>query len=177
MSRTVQVRWVLMPRLDISCRCTRCGEGLRVVPIVMAAEIMFGIFFNLSFWYKLTDRTIWGAWFSGIGAVVLIVVDVLFIPRFSYMACAWAGFAAYGVSMVISYFAGQKYYPINYPLKAIAFYFLLTGVLFVLMTLANNHLPMWASLVVNTLLLGVFAAGMVKRDFSAVLQRILQRKH
>jgi O-antigen/teichoic acid export membrane protein len=152
-------------------------EGLRVVPIVMAAEIMFGIFFNLSFWYKLTDRTIWGAWFSGIGAVVLIVVDVLFIPRFSYMACAWAGFAAYGVSMVISYFAGQKYYPINYPLKAIAFYFLLTGVLFVLMTLANNHLPMWASLVVNTLLLGVFAAVMVKRDFSAVLQRILQRKH
>jgi O-antigen/teichoic acid export membrane protein len=152
-------------------------EGLRVVPIVMAAEIMFGIFFNLSFWYKLTDKTIWGAWFSGIGAVVLIVVDVLFIPRFSYMACAWAGFAAYGVSMVISYFAGQKYYPINYPLKAIAFYFLLTGVLFVLMTLANNHLPMWASLVVNTLLLGVFAAVMVKRDFSAVLQRILQRKH
>ncbi len=139
-------------------------EGLRVVPIVMAAEIMFGIFFNLSFWYKLTDRTIWGAWFSGIGAVVLIVVDILFIPRFSYMACAWAGFAAYGVSMVISYFAGQKYYPINYPLKSIAFYFAVTAVLFVMMTQSNAHLPLWAALAVNTLLLLVFLAVIVKRD-------------
>ena len=98
-------------------------EGLRVVPIVMAAEIMFGIFFNLSFWYKLTDRTIWGAYFSGIGAVVLIVIDILLIPRFSYMACAWAGLAAYGVSMVISYIAGQKYYPIDYPIKDICLYY------------------------------------------------------
>ena len=139
-------------------------EGLNVVPIVMAAEIMFGIFFNLSFWYKLTDRTIWGAYFSGIGALVLIVIDILLIPRFSYMACAWAGFAAYGVSMVISYFAGQKYFPINYPLKSIAFYFLVSAVLFVLMTLANSHLPMWASLTVNTLLLLVFVAVIVRRD-------------
>ena len=139
-------------------------EGLRVVPIVMAAEIMFGIFFNLSFWYKLTDRTIWGAWFSGIGAVVLIVVDVLFIPRFSYMACAWAGFAAYGVSMIISYFAGQKYYPIQYPLKEIAFYILLTVVLFVLMAQANEYLPVWAALLVNTVLLLVFLAVIVRRD-------------
>ena len=132
--------------------------------IVIAAEIMFGIFFNLSFWYKLTDRTIWGAWFSGIGALVLIVVDIIFIPRFSYMACAWAGFAAYGVSMVISYFAGQKYYPINYPLKSIAFYFAFTGVLFVLMSQANAHLPLWVALVVNTLLLMVFLAVIIKRD-------------
>ena len=80
--------------------------GLKVVPVVMAAEIMFGVFFNLSFWYKLTDRTIWGAWFSGLGCVVLVLIDVLLIPRYSYMACAWAGFAAYGVSMVVSYFVG-----------------------------------------------------------------------
>lgn len=139
-------------------------EGLRVVPIVMAAEIMFGIFFNLSFWYKLTDRTIWGAWFSGIGAVVLIIVDILFIPRFSYMACAWAGFCAYGVSMVISYFAGQKYYPINYPLKDIMFYVLLAAVLFIAMTLCNHYLPLWASLIVNTILLLVFVAIFAKRD-------------
>ena len=71
-------------------------EGLEIVPIVMAAEILFGIFFNLSFWYKLTDRTIWGAYFSGIGAVVLIAIDILLIPRFSYWACAWAGFISYG---------------------------------------------------------------------------------
>ena len=149
-------------------------EGLRVVPIVMAAEIMFGIFFNLSFWYKLTDRTIWGAYFSGIGAVVLIVIDILFIPRFSYMACAWAGFAAYGVSMVISYFAGQKYFPVNYPLKSIAFYFLIAAVLFALMTQANAHLPIWAALLVNTLLLLVFVAVIIKRDNCWILYDVIK---
>ena len=97
-------------------------EGLRVVPIVMAAEIMFGVFFNLSFWYKLTDRTIWGAYFSGIGAIVLIAIDILLIPRFSYMACAWAGFAAYATSMLLSYFIGQRYYPIAYPIRQMSAY-------------------------------------------------------
>ncbi|MBO4660870.1 MAG: polysaccharide biosynthesis protein [Prevotella sp.] len=140
-------------------------EGLRVVPIVMAAEIMFGVFFNLSFWYKLTDRTIWGAYFSGLGAVVLIVVDILLIPRFSYMACAWAGFAAYAVSMVVSYFAGQKYYPINYPLKDIFFYVGITMVFFAGMHLANHNLPMWAALCLNTLIIVFFLAIVVKKDF------------
>ncbi len=140
-------------------------EGLKVIPIVMAAEIMFGVFFNLSFWYKLTDRTIWGAWFSGIGAVVLIIIDILFIPRFSYMACAWAGFAAYGVSMVISYFLGQRYYPVRFPLRDIAVYTVIALVLFVGMQFANNQLPLWAALLVNTVLLAVFVAFIVKRDF------------
>ena len=63
-------------------------SGLRVVPIVMAAEIMMGVYFNLSFWYKLIDKTIWGAWFSGAGCAVLIAVNVLFVPRYGYMACA-----------------------------------------------------------------------------------------
>lgn len=83
-------------------------EGLKVVPIVMAAEIMMGIYFNLSFWYKLTDQTLWGALFSGIGCLVLFGVNIMFIPKFSYMACAWAGFAGYGVAMVLSYIVGQK---------------------------------------------------------------------
>ena len=139
-------------------------EGLRVVPIVMAAEIMFGVYFNLSFWYKLTDRTIWGAYFSGLGCIVLIAIDVIFIPQFSYMACAWAGFAAYGVCMLASYFFGQKYYPINYPLKDIGIYVLIAAIIFAGMTLSNAHLGFWASLAVNTLLLFVFMAAVVKRD-------------
>lgn len=64
-------------------------EGLRVVPIVMAAEIMMGIYFNLSFWYKLIDKTIWGAWFSAAGCIVLFAINIIFIPRYGYMACAW----------------------------------------------------------------------------------------
>lgn len=139
--------------------------GLRVVPIVMAAEIMFGVFFNLSFWYKLTDRTIWGAWFSGAGCVILIAVDVLLIPTFGYMACAWAGFAAYGTSMLISYFIGQRYYPIAYPLRDIAIYTALAVVLFAGITLANASLPGWGAVTVNTLLVGIFAAVIVRRDF------------
>ena len=139
-------------------------EGLKVVPIVMAAEIMFGVFFNLSFWYKLTDRTIWGAYFSGIGALVLIVIDILLIPRFSYMACAWAGFAAYATSMILSYFIGQRYYPIAYPLKDIAFYVLGTVGAFCVMCWSQNHLPTWASLTVSTLLILGFLSVIIKRD-------------
>ena len=140
-------------------------EGLRVVPIVMAAEIMFGVFFNLSFWYKLTNRTIWGAWFSGIGAVVLIVVDVLMIPRFSYMACAWAGFAAYAVSMIISYLVGQKYYPIKYPIGKMLVYVVVAMVLFAAMSCVNSQLPIWGALAANTLIIFLFLAFIVKRDF------------
>ena len=139
-------------------------EGLRVVPIVMAAEIMFGIFFNLSFWYKLTDRTIWGAWFSGIGAVVLIVVDVLFIPRFSYMACAWAGFAAYAVSMVISYVAGQKYFPIRYPLRDILIYMVFAAFIFFWISVTNRYFATWAALLINTAWILCFVLLIVRRD-------------
>lgn len=139
-------------------------EGLKVIPIVMAAEIMFGIYFNLSFWYKLTDRTIWGAYFSGLGCVVLVAIDVIFIPKFSYMACAWAGFAAYGICMVSSYFFGQKYYPINYPLKDIAGYVVLALVLFLGMTWGNAHLASWLSLCLNTLLLVIYLSYVVKKD-------------
>ena len=140
-------------------------EGLRVVPVVMAAEIMFGVFFNLSFWYKLTDRTIWGAYFSGIGAVVLIVIDILLIPRFSYMACAWAGFAAYATSMILSYFIGQRYYPITYPIKDMTIYLILTIFLFIGIQYANRAFPLWIALIINTLLIAVFVVYLVKKDF------------
>lgn len=139
-------------------------EGLRVIPIVMAAEIMFGVYFNLSFWYKLTDRTIWGAYFSGLGCVVLIAIDVIFIPRYSYMACAWAGFAAYGICMVASYFFGQKYYPINYPLRDIAGYVILAVALFLVMTWGNAHLATAMSLALNTLLLVIYLVYVVRMD-------------
>lgn len=151
-------------------------DGLRVVPIIMAAEIMFGVFFNLSFWYKLTDRTIWGAYFSGIGAVVLITIDILLIPRFSYMACAWAGFAAYATSMLLSYFIGQRYYPIAYPIRQMSAYVLLTLALFMAMQYAGSVLPLWASLIVNTLLIAVFAAYMVKKDFPLSSLPIIGKK-
>ena len=137
--------------------------GLRVVPIVMAAEIMMGIYFNLSFWYKVIDKTIWGAIFSGIGCAVLIIVNVLFVPKYGYMACAWGGFAGYGVAMVASYFVGQKYYPIDYPIKDIALYIVLAWVCFRLMELSSDW-SMIGQLAFNTLLIIIFVAVILKRD-------------
>lgn len=140
-------------------------SGLRVVPIVMAAEIMMGVYFNLSFWYKLTDRTVWGAWFSGAGCAVLIAVNVAFVPRYGYMACAWAGVAGYATAMLLSYFVGQRYYPISYPLRRIFSYVALAAVLYAGMALANSRLPLAAAVGVNTLLIAVFVAYTVRRDF------------
>ena len=138
-------------------------EGLRVVPVVMAAEIFMGIYFNLSFWYKLTDDTKWGAIFSFAGCAVLIAVNVAFVPVYGYMACAWAGFAGYGVAMLLSYFVGQKKYKIDYNLKSIAFYTAIAGALFAV----HRFLPednAWLSIGVGTLLLAVFAAVIVKKE-------------
>ena len=137
--------------------------GLKVIPIVMAAEIMMGIYFNLSFWYKVIDKTLWGAIFSGIGCAVLLTVNVIFVPVYGYMACAWGGFAGYGVAMLISYFVGQKYYPIDYPLKDIAIYILLAVVFFFLMKFAASWHPV-ASVAFNTLLIGVFVAYIIWKD-------------
>ena len=139
--------------------------GLKVVPIVMAAEIMMGIYFNLSFWYKLIDKTIWGAVFSGLGCLVLLVVNIVFVPQYGYMACAWGGFAGYGVAMLASYFVGQKYYPLAYPLKEIGMYVVIAVVLTMAMYKVHEDQPMWLSLTVNTLLILIFVAYIVQRDF------------
>ena len=138
-------------------------EGLRVVPIVMMAEIFMGVYFNLSFWYKLIDETRWGAWFSLAGCVVLVAVNVLLVPRYGYMACAWGGFAGYGVAMLLSYFVGQRRYPIRYDLKSIGGYVLLAAVLYA----AGEYLPIENTvlrIVWRTVLLLLFVAYVVKRD-------------
>ena len=140
-------------------------DGLRVVPIVMIGTIMYGIYFNLSFWYKLIDKTIWGAYFSGIGCIVLIISNVLFIPRFGYMACAWSGVTGYGTAMLISYFVGQKKYPINYPIAEMMKYVLLCVILNVGMYFSNQYLGSAAAIGINTLLIILFGAYTVKKDF------------
>ena len=156
-------------------------EGLRVVPIVMAAEIMMGVYFNLSFWYKLIDKTLWGAVFSGISCIALFAVNIAFIPKYGYMACAWGGVVGYGTAMLLSYFVGQKYYPIDYKLKDLGIYVLAATVLFAGMLLVNRYLPVWGAILVNTALLGVFAVLIVKNeriDIPAILIKIKSKvKH
>ena len=147
-------------------------EGLKVVPIVMAAEIMMGVYFNLSFWYKLIDKTIWGAWFSGIGCLVLIVINVVFVPRYGYMACAWAGVAGYGTAMVLSYLVGQRYNPIAYPLREIGLYTLLAAVLTALIMLVPGQ-NVWVSTTVRTLILLLMLGVVLKHE--GLLQAIRAR--
>jgi O-antigen/teichoic acid export membrane protein len=137
-------------------------SGLKVVPIVMAAEIMMGIYFNLSFWYKLIDKTIWGAWFSGIGCAVLILVNVLFVPKYGYMACAWGGFAGYFTAMVLSYLVGQKYYPIKYPMRDILLYVVVAAILFAAMMLPVGN--MWLALAYRTVLLCLFVGFIFRKE-------------
>ena len=132
-------------------------EGMQVVPIVMVAEIMMGVYFNLSFWYKLIDRTIYGAVFSILGCAVLFAVNILFIPRYSYMACAWGGVAGYGTAMVLSYIVGQVKNPIPYPMKSIAVYVLMTALFYAAMVFTSEwHLAL--RLLINTLLIVLFLA-------------------
>ncbi|MBC8592658.1 lipopolysaccharide biosynthesis protein [Oscillospiraceae bacterium N12] len=138
-------------------------EGLRVVPIVMAAEMFMGIYFNLSFWYKLTDETRWGAYFSLTACTIVILMNIFLIPIYGYMACAWAGFTGYAVAMLLSYFVGQKKYPIDYDLKSIGAYVLLALVIYGIgewLPLENMILRM----LVRTLLLFVFIGYIVKHD-------------
>ena len=140
-------------------------EGLQVVPIVMAAEIMMGVYFNLSFWYKLIDKTIWGAYFSGIGCIVLVAINIIFVPRYGYMACAWAGFAGYATAMTLSYIIGQKKYPIAYPLGSMAIYVAITVLFYTVMTYANNHFSTGWALLCNTIVLLLFVAHIIRWDF------------
>lgn len=138
-------------------------EGLGVVAIVMGAEIFKGIYFNLSFWYKLTDETRWGAYFSLIGCIVILVLNVCLVPRYGYVASAWASVAGYGVITLLSYVIGQKKYPVSYPLKEMAVYLILAVVLFALyhaVEIPNVVLR----LIYRTLLILVFIAYIVKKD-------------
>lgn len=137
--------------------------GLRVVPIVMVGEIFMGVYFNLSFWYKLTDQTWWGAILSAAGAIVMIAINILFVPTHGYMACAWGIFCGYGTSMLLSFFVGQKKYPISYPMKDIAIYVLLAAALYGCSFL-TSRLPVVLQLIADTLLLLLFAAYIVWRD-------------
>jgi O-antigen/teichoic acid export membrane protein len=137
--------------------------GLGIVPIVLIGELFFAVYFNLSIWYKLSDKTHWGAIFSIAGFVCIISLNILFIPKYSYHACAWAVFVGNGLIMLLSYFIGQKHYPIRYDLRTIGLY---TGLALVLY-LVYYFIPIqntWLHLVFNTLLIGIYIWVMLKRD-------------
>ena len=138
-------------------------DGLKVVPIVMIAEIFMGVYFNLAYWYKLIEQTKWGAYFSIIGCVLVISINVLFIPVYGYMACAWAGVIAYGLITVLSYLVGQRVNPIKYDLKRISAYVLLTLILYFIGTTVTISNIYWRMLF-RTVLLSFYVGFIIKKD-------------
>ncbi len=104
--------------------------GLKVVPILLLANMFVGIYYNLSIWYKLGNKTIAGAYITLIGAAVTIIINYLFVPHYSYMACAWATFLAYGSMMVVSYVWGQKEYRVPYAWKKLCAYIIIAVIIY-----------------------------------------------
>lgn len=97
-------------------------EGLQVVPILLLANLFLGIYYNLSVWYKMTDKTNYGAYISGVGAFITLIVNALFIPTYGYMASAWATFICYGTMMVLCYGLGQKHFHVPYQIRRLFIY-------------------------------------------------------
>ncbi len=130
-------------------------EGMNIVPILLLANMCLGIFFNQSIWYKLTGQTHYGALLTIFGAIVTIVLNIMWIPRFGYIGSAWATLICYASMMIVSYFVGNKHYPINYDLKTILAYIAFALLLyFVFISLPINNTSI--NLVIGNLLLLVF---------------------
>lgn len=148
--------------------------GLIVVPIVMMGELFFGVYFNLSLWYKLTDKTKWGAYMSLIGLAITLAINIIFIPTYSYMACAWASLIANLVMMVLSYSLGQKHYPIRYDLKSAAFFTSIALLFLAVVFLGFTYIQsIWLRLFINTVLVAIYGFIAIKKGFpTGMLKRV-----
>jgi O-antigen/teichoic acid export membrane protein len=137
--------------------------ALKIVPVVLVGELFFAIYYNLSIWYKLTDKTYWGTIFSLLGFIIIILLNIFYIPRFGYMACAWAAFIGNLAIMLTSYFVGQRHYPVRYDLRAIALYAAIAAVLYavsVYVSIENIYLR----LAFHTVLVAAYITVFVGRD-------------
>ena len=115
-------------------------EGLRIVPIILVSYIFYGIFFNLSIWYKLTKRTIYAMILTSVGAFITIIINILFVPKYSYLASAYGHLISYSIMMIMSYFMGKKYLKINYQLGRIMEYVLVAIAIFALLNFIRHSL-------------------------------------
>jgi O-antigen/teichoic acid export membrane protein len=131
-------------------------EGLGIVPIVLMANLFYGVYFNLSIWYKLTDRTGDGAKISLAGALITIVLNLALIPLWGYHGAAWTHFISYFVMMAASFIWGQRVYPIPYPVMKILSYMILAAILYGVSVLIRPE-SVLLRLVINTFLLIIFA--------------------
>jgi O-antigen/teichoic acid export membrane protein len=138
-------------------------EGIKIVPIILLANLFLGILYNQSIWYKLTNLTRYGALVSIVGAVITIIFNILLVPSFGYVGAAWATLICYTAMIVISYFVGQKFYPIDYDLKTIGFYF---GIALFVFTV-NQVLDIKSfiiQMIVSTIFITSYMGLMIKKE-------------
>jgi O-antigen/teichoic acid export membrane protein len=149
--------------------------GLSVVPILLIANMCLGVYYNLSVWYKLSNRTMAGAWITLLGALITVIVNYIAIPHFGYMASAWATLLCYGTMMVVSYKWGQRVYFIPYATKKLIAYFVITLLLYGinnLIHLISNNQP-FNYLFASLLLIGfiAFVARIEKKELKSIFNK------
>lgn len=151
-------------------------SGRGVIPVLMLANLFLGVYYNLSIWYKLTGKTIWGAWLSAIGAVITLILNFLWIPLssdhliYGYYGSAWATFICYASMMVLSYIIGQKFFPVRYNLAKFSGYLGAAVILYFISTLINPEPPL-IRFMFHTLLLVIYL-GIVLSVERPVLKKI-----
>jgi O-antigen/teichoic acid export membrane protein len=131
--------------------------GIDVVPILLLANLCLGVYINQSIWYKLTGQTRYGAFLAIVGALITLVLNFYWIPRIGYMGSAWATLICYASMMVLSYFMGNKHYPVNYNLRKILGYMALALMMYFAGTwLTSGDWPSIAVLFIRNIFLGAF---------------------
>ena len=149
--------------------------GLKVVPILLIANMFLGVYYNLSIWYKLSNKTMSGAWITLLGALITIIINYLAIPYFGYMASAWATFFCYGTMMVVSFQWGQKVYPVPYATKKLIAYFIITLIVYginSLLHLVSQNQPfnyLFATLLLFAFI--AFVARIEKKEIKLLLNK------
>lgn len=143
-------------------------SGLAVVPILLLANLCLGVVYNLSIWYKLSSNTRYGAVIALVGAAVTITINIVFVPVYSYMASAWATLAAYGSMMLMSYFLGQKYFPIRYNLRAISTYSLVVILIYLFSKIYAEAAPFAIRIALNNLLIAGFVFMIYKLEIRTI---------
>ena len=147
--------------------------GLKIVPIVLWTYIFQGVYFNLSFWYKLTDKTQWGAYFSLLGVAITFGLQVVFVPRIGYMASALSSTVCYLVIMLLSYFVGRKHLTIPYDLRRIGIYTLVVLTLLAGYYLVAHLLPIndWTKMGIGTILLIIYCVLFYRLDGRTLIKK------
>ena len=146
-------------------------DAMDVVPIILLASFCLGIYHNLSVWYKVTDRTRFGAYISSVGAALTLAINFVFIPKAGYMASAWATLAAYGSMMALSYYFGRKYYPIPYNMRKIVFYLSVSLVFSILSFYVFNR-----NLIAGSILLLLFLGLVYKMEGDKLRSIFIKRE-